>query len=323
VDRRRFINGVGFGLLSLGLAGCGLKTSENSGATEGNSVATEGNSGAIPGNKTTPAAASAYDRSKLFIAEGTEPNSLIEKGLTALGGIGLLVKKGSSVVIKPNFSVPRKPEEAATTNPLLVAAVVKQCLTAGAKEVKVIDYPFGGPTCLANSGIQAAVEAAGGQAFIINKQNFYTEVDMGGTILKKVLFSKDVLNADVLINFPILKHHMMAKVTMGLKGMMGLVWDRGYFHKTDLNQTIAELAAYRKPDLTILDATRGIIDHGPTGPGTIHEWNQVIFGVDPVGVDAYGANLFGLKPTALDYLTAAAKLGVGEIDTQKLTVVKV
>jgi len=316
MDRRQFIGGLGLGLLSLVIAGCGLKIPGNRGEIEGNS-------GEIPGNKTTPAVASPYDRSKLVIAEGTEPNSLIEKGLNALGGIGQLVKKGSSVVIKPNFSVPRKPEEAATTNPLLVAAVVKQCLTAGAKEVKVIDYPFSGPICLTNSGIKAAVEAAGGQAFNTNTQSFYTQVDMGGTILKNVLFSKDVLNADVFINFPILKHHMITKVTMGLKNMMGLVWDRGYFHSTDLNQAIAELAAFRKPDLTILDATRGIIDHGPTGPGTIHEWNQVVFGVDPVAVDAYGANLFGLKPKEINHLSAAAKLGIGEIDIQKLTVVKV
>lgn len=309
ISRRQFICGLGVGLVSLGLTGCGLNTT--------------GNRGEIAANKTATAAASTYDRSKLIVAEGIEPNSLIEKGLKALGGIDKLVKKGSSVVIKPNFSVPRKPEEAATTNPNLVAAIVKQCLTAGAKEVKVIDFPFTGPTCLNNSGIKDAVEAAGGKAFNINAKNFYKEVDMGGTILKNVLFSKDVLDADVFINFPILKHHSITKITMGLKNMMGLVWDRGYFHRTDLNQAIAELTAFRKPNLIILDATRGIINNGPTGPGTIHEWNQVVFGVDPVAVDVYGANLFGLKPTEVDYLSAAAKLGVGEIDIQKLRIEKV
>lgn len=316
MDRRKFLSGLGAGLFSLGLAGCGVKIPGNSGETRENGAET-------PGNQAMPAAAGTYDRTKLIIAEGTDPNSLIEKGFNALGGIGRLVKEGSSVVIKPNFSVPRKPEEAATTNPLLVAAVVKLCLAAGAKEVKVIDYPFGGPQCLINSGIKAAVETAGGQAFNTNAQSYYTEVDMGGTILKNVLFSKDVLDADVLINFPILKHHMMAKITMSLKNMMGLVWDRGQFHRTDLHQAIAELNAYRKPDLIILDATRGIIDHGPTGPGTIKEWNQVVFGVDPVAVDVYGANLFGLQPTEINYITAAAKLGVGEIDSQKLAIEKV
>ncbi|MDF2570141.1 MAG: hypothetical protein K0R55_1745 [Sporomusa sp.] len=264
-----------------------------------------------------------YDQGKLIISEGTDPTALIEKGFAALGGIGALVQKGATVVIKPNFSVPRKPEEAATTNPSLVAAVVKQCLAAGAKEVKVIDYPFSSPpVCLTNSGIKEAVESVGGKAYAINAQSFYTQVDTGGKVLKTALFSKDVINADVLINFPILKHHNMTKVTLGMKNMMGLVWDRGYFHRTDLMQCIAELTAFRKPHLTIVDATRGIIDNGPMGPGTIHQWNQVIFGVDPVAVDSYAATLFGVKPAEIDYITAAAQLGVGEMNLQKLTIVK-
>lgn len=321
MDRRKFIGGLGAGLLSLSLAGCGVKTLGNSGETDGNNG---GASGDAAGNKTKPVTASVYDSKKLVIAQGTDPDSLIEKGLSALGGIGLLVKKGSSVVIKPNYSVPKRPgADAITTNPLLLAALVKQCLTAGAKEVKVIDFPFGGPQCLVLSGIKDAVEKAGGKAFDIGEQNDFTEVDTGGVTLKKVMFSKDVLDADVLINFPILKHHAMTKVTMGLKGMMGLVQDRQYFHRTDLHQCIAELTAYRKPDLTILDAIKGITDRGPMGPGTIKEWNQVVFGVDPVALDAYGANLFGVKPEEIAYITAAAKLGVGEIDTQKITVQKV
>ncbi|VBB04959.1 Hypothetical protein LUCI_0165 [Lucifera butyrica] len=316
MDRRQFIIGAGCGVLSLGLAGCGLNFSEKGDDTK-KAQNSQGNQGA-------PAAASVYDRTKLIVSQGNDPNSLIEKGFAALGGISALVKKGATVVLKPNFSVPRKPEEAATTNPQLVAAVVKQCLAAGAKEVKVVDYPFQSPpVCLTNSGIKAAVEAAGGKAYAINRQNFYTQVDAGGKILKTALFSKDVLNADVFINFPILKHHSMTQLTLGMKNMMGLVWDRGYFHRTDLTQCIAELAAFRKPHLTIVDATRGIIDNGPTGPGTIHEWNQVIFGVDPVAVDTYAAILFGQKPADIGYITTAAQLGVGETDLSKITVVKV
>lgn len=174
ISRRQFICGLGVGLLSLGLTGCGLNTT--------------GNRGETTGNKSTPASASPYDRSKVIVAEGTEQNFLIKKGLKALGGIDKLVKKGSSVVIKPNFSVPGTPGSGTTTNHLLVAAVVKQCLTAGAKEVKVIDYPFSSSRCLTSSGIKEAVEGAGGKAFNINAKSFYTEVDMGGTILKNVLF---------------------------------------------------------------------------------------------------------------------------------------
>lgn len=316
MDRRQFIAGIGCGLVSLGLSGCGLNLSGKSDSQQN-----------IQGNQnkqTSPAAESVYARNKLIVAEGTDPNSLIEKGFAALGGIGALVQKGATVVLKPNFSVARKPEDAATTNPQLVAAVVKQCLAAGAKEVKVIDYPFQSPAvCLTNSGMKTAVEAAGGKAYAINSQSFYTEVNTGGQTLKTVLYSKDVMNADVFINFPILKHHSITKLTLGLKNMMGLVWDRGYFHSTDLIQCIAELAAFRRPHLTIVDATCGITNNGPTGPGTIREWNQVVFGVDPVAVDTYAATLFGIAPAEIRYITAAAKLGVGEMDLQKLAVMKV
>ncbi|HWT76391.1 MAG TPA: DUF362 domain-containing protein [Mobilitalea sp.] len=313
ITRRQFLGGVGIGLAALGLSGCGVDVKPN---------ATEPTSGAVSNAVTSaaPAVTSGPVSSALVVAQGTEPASLIEKGLAALGGIGQFVKNGDVVVIKPNFSVPRRPEEAATTNPQLVAAVVKQCLSAGAKEVRVIDFPFSGPTCLNNSGIKDAVEEAGGTAYNINEESYFQNVEMGGQILNSILFSTDVLNADVFINMPILKNHMMARVTMSMKNMMGLVWDRGYFHSSDLNQAIAELSAYRKADLIIMDAIKGIIDRGPTGPGTIKEWDQVIFGFDPVAVDAYGANLYGIDPNEIAYITAAAKLGVGEMDLSKITV---
>lgn len=315
-SRRQFLGGMAVGLVAAGLSGCGVNVRSNSG---GNQNKTPSDSTA---SSSSASASSAAANDSLLAVSGTDPVSLIEKGFSELGGIGQFVKSGNTVVIKANFSVPRKPGEAATTDPNLVAAVVKQCLSAGAKAVNVVDFPFSGPTCLVTSGIKDAVEKAGGKAYNINAQKNFQSVDMGGENLKNVLFSKDVLDADVFINMPILKNHMMTKVTMSLKNMMGLVWDRGYFHSTDLASCIAELSHYRKADLIIMDAMKGIIDHGPTGPGTIKEWNQVIFGFDPVAVDAYGANLFGLDPNDIAYIVKAAQLGVGNMDLSKITVKK-
>lgn len=303
------------GLLSLTLTGCG-------GQDQTQEVPAPGPE---PLQPAAPPKPSSYDAKRLIVAEGTDPAVLMDQGLKALGGLDVLVKPGKVVVIKPNFSVSQAPEVAATTKPVLVAALVKQCLAAGAKEVRVIDHPFmNGTVCLHTTGIKKAVEEVGGKIYVLDKANdtFYRQVDIGGRVLKKALYSRDVLEADAFINFPVLKHHVTTKITMGLKNMMGLVWDRGVFHSTDLLQSIADLAAYRKPHLTILDATRGITDNGPGGPGPIKEWNQLVFGVDPVAVDVYGARLFGISPTDLGYLTAAAQLGVGEIDPQKVTVVK-
>ena len=262
----------------------------------------------------------------MVVVNGAEPEELMERGLQAMGGIGRFVKSGQSVVIKPNFSVPRTPDQAATTNPLLVAALVKRCLGAGAKSVKVIDYPFtNSQMCLENSGIRRAAEAAGGRVFTINKLSteFYTASNAGGSVLQSIQYSKDVLEADVFISFPILKHHNGTGLTMGLKNMMGLVWDRGFFHRTDLHQTIAELAAFKRPNLVIMDAIRGITSHGPMGPGTIREYNQLIFSVDPVAADAYGAELFGMKAAEVGYIGIAAGLGVGTVNWQSLNPVRV
>jgi len=313
MKRRDFVMWTGWGLVTLGLAGCGIKN-----GAEVNQPAD---------NVPPPAPVKlTYDPKKLVISEGTDPAALLAKGFDALGGIGQILTKDAAVVIKPNFSVPRAPEVAATTKPLLVAALIKQCLAAGAKEVKVIDHPFtNSRMCLQNTGMKEAVEQAGGKIFVIDQNNntYYRKVDIGGKVLKTALYSRDVLEADVFFNFPVLKHHNTTKITMGLKNLMGLVWDRGVFHSTDLQQSIADLAAFRKPHLTILDATRGISNNGPMGPGTIREWNQLVLGTDPVAVDAYGAGLFGLDPSTLGYLTAAYQLGVGELDINKLAVVKV
>lgn len=313
MNRREFIKYSAYAGLSFSLAGCGAQPPKLSQSPVSQSQASD-----------SPTAAGG--RAKLIVVEGTEPSALIDKGLKALGGIGKFVQPGNIVAIKPNFSVPRTPDQAATTNALLVAALVKQCLIARAKEVRVIDHTFtNGQMCLENSGIRQAVTAAGGQVYVINNETdrFYRSVTMNGEILKNASYSRDVLDADVFINFPILKHHDITEVTMGLKNLMGLVWDRGIFHRLDLDKTIAELAAFKRPHLTILDATRGITANGPMGPGPIREWKQLVLSTDMLAVDAYGANLFGRKPDSIDHLKAAAKLGIGSLDWQSHELVRV
>jgi len=262
----------------------------------------------------------------LAVAEGSDPADMLARGLAALGGIGRFVQPGNTVVLKPNFRVPRTPEEASTTTPALVAAVVKTCLAAGAKAVKVIDYPFTNPViCLEKTGLKGPVAAAGGQLYTLNggRDKYFRPVQIGGKVLAAAEYSKDVLDADVFINMPILKHHVGTMLTMGMKNLMGLVWDRGFFHRTDLHRCIAETAAFKKPHLTILDALRGITANGPTGPGPIRAYNQLVLASDPGAVDAYGAALFGLKPADVEHIRIAAELGVGRMDVDKLKVTKV
>ena len=314
--RREFIQWTALGALSfVGLPACGVnKTRADVGMPQ------------RPPEPPSANPSAGLSVPTMAIANGTDPEELMERGLRAMGGIGRFVQQGQTVVIKPNFSVPRTPDQAATTNPFLVAALVKRCLAAGARSVKVIDNPFtNSQMCLENSGIRQAVESAGGKVFATNRLTgeFYLPVNAGGSVLQSMQYSRDVLEADVFISFPILKHHNGTGLTMGLKNMMGLVWDRGFFHRTDLHRTIAELSAFKKPHLVIMDAVRGITTHGPMGPGTIREYNQVVFSTDPVAADAYGAELFGLKAADIGHISIAAGLGVGTDDWKKLNPVRV
>ena len=315
MDRRQFIKTAALAGVSLTTLGCMNSAKETN----------------VAPTTTTPAATAPTAQSvpafDLTVAQGTEPASLLDRGFKALGGIDRFVKKGANVVIKPNFSVPRTPEEAATTNTIMVAALVKMCLAAGAREVKVVDQPLNSSTpvlCLDRTGIKKAVEEAGGKVFTYNGvREAFRPVNFAGKTLTNFEYVKDVLDADLFINFPILKHHRGAKLTLGMKNLMGLIWDRRYFHSSDLHQGIAELAAFRKPHLTIMDAIRGITDNGPVGPGPIREYGQVIFGTDQVAIDAYAASLFGMKPQDVGYIRIAAEMGLGQIQWEKLKIQKV
>ncbi len=320
MDRREFVQKsllAGIGVIGLSAAGCG---GDSASAPQ---VYNTSSSSSSSSNDTS---APHPEQASMVIAKGKQPLEMLRQGLNKMGGIERFVKKEQLVAIKPNFSVPRKPGSGCITSPELVAELVTQCLTAGAREVRVIDYPFTNVSmCLSESGIQPAVENAGGKLFVLNQKNDrnYYQVTLPGPVLKSVFYSRDVLDADVFINFPILKHHGSTEITLGLKNLMGLVWDRGVFHSSDLEMGIAELGAFKKPHLNIMDAVKGIIDSGPSGPGTIREYNQIVLGTDIVGVDAYSAELFGLRPDRVGYIVNAASLGAGSIDWKSLNPVEI
>ena len=310
MDRRQFIKTAALAGVSLSTLGC-------MGSSQEKSVA-------VPTASPVAPLPSAYD---LTVVQGTDPVSLMDRGFKAIGGINRYVKKDGIVVIKPNFSVPRTPEEAATTNTVMVATLVKMCLAAGAREVKVVDQPLSSSTpvmCLERTGIKRAVEEAGGKIFTYNGvKEAFRPVSFAGKTMTNFEYSKDIMDADLFINFPILKHHGGAKLTLGMKNLMGLIADRRYLPSSDLHQGIAELAAFRKPHLTILDAIRGITEKGPVGPGAIREYGQVVFGTDQVAIDAYAASMFGMKPQDVGYIRIASELGIGEINWEKLKMQKV
>lgn len=260
----------------------------------------------------------------MVVTHGEDPEQHIRQGIKALGGMERFMKSGADVIIKPNICISYHTYEyAATTNPWIVGALVKMCLEAGAKRVRVMDFPFGGSAkdSYRNSGIEEQVNAAGGEMEIMLPLK-YKELDISNTIsLKKTSVYEDILKADLLIDVPIAKNHGLAVLTLGLKNLMGTIQDRGAIHK-DFTNRLVDLATLVRPHLTVIDAIRTLMENGPTGGNLsdVKVQNTVIFSQDTVTADSYATSLFGLLPENLGYLVNAANRGLGRLDYQNVKI---
>jgi len=259
----------------------------------------------------------------LAVIKGGEPAAMAREAMKMLGGMEKLVKSGDTVVVKPNIGWNKKPEYAANTNPDLVAEIVKMCYEAGAKTVKVFDRTCNNEfDCYSASGIKKA--AAKVKAKVKYFDSFkVTEVKLEkGLALKSWPVSDEALSADVIINVPVAKHHGMAKLTLALKNLMGVIGgDRGEIHR-DYPKKIADIYMMVRPELTIIDCYRILKQHGPQGGNLedVETKKMLIASTDPVSADAYAAGLFGLEPSGLEYLVTAASAGLGEMDLSKVKI---
>jgi len=277
-----------------------------------------------------PPFAFAKEEYDLAVISG-DPASATRKALEALGGISRFVKKGQRVVLKPNMSFSRTPEFATTTHPQVVVTVAQACIEAGAQQVLVLDHTLHrAELCLERAGVREACKNIPGvHVLALQERKFFREIKIPqGKVLERVEVMKEVLDNSVLINLPVAKSHSATGVSMGIKGLMGLIWDREIFHsQVNMNQALADLATVIKPQLTLLDATRALTSGGPGGPGEVKKLNLVIAGVDPVAVDSYGVSLVpwygqNFKGRQVEHLLMAHQRGSGKIDIDQLNVFK-
>lgn len=259
------------------------------------------------------------------VTNGT-PALMARKVMEIMGGMKEFVSKGDVVVVKPNIGWDRNPEQGANTNPEVVAEVVKMCLECGARKVKVFDRSCNTASrCYENSGIKKAAEEAGAEVSYVVDAGFSKMKFSQGEALREWYMYKPAIEADMLINVPIAKHHGLSKLTLGMKNLMGIMGgDRGKIH-WKIDDNLADVANFVRPQLTILDAYRILVNNGPQGGNLrdVKEMKTIIAGKNIATVDAYGATLFDMKPTDLGYVVKANKFGLGEIDLARVNIKKV
>ena len=263
----------------------------------------------------------------ISIAKG-KPGPATRAAVELLGGMKAFIKSGNKVVIKPNMSFPNKPEAATITNPLVTKELVAMCKEAGASRIRVLDHP------LRKGNIQVTKEVLGvfkeDIVHALVKKDFYKSTPIPkGLNFKETDVMRDVLEADVLIAVPVAKSHAMTEVSLSMKGMMGLIWNRQVMHADyDLDSAIVDLCTLLKPNLVVVDAIRVLSAGGPQAGGKVIRMDTVIASKDMVAADAkmvqmcdwYGQRF---EPRQVDHIRYAHERGLGRMDVENLTVKKI
>jgi uncharacterized protein (DUF362 family) len=250
---------------------------------------------------------------RLAIASGSGPAANLRRALEALGGIESFVKPGERVALKPNCAWDRTAQQAANTDPELIGELARLCLAAGASAVTVADNSCHDPDrSFARSGIAAASREAGAS---IAHQNTSDTVllDLGGAVLGTWQVLQPIAEADRVINVPVVKHHSLPRITLGMKNWFGAIVGRRNSLHQRIHQVCAELGAAFRPTMTVVDATRVMRSGGPTGGSLdlVEAVDRVAVSTDPVAADAWGGTLFDLGPAEIGYLPIAERLGLG------------
>lgn len=259
---------------------------------------------------------------------------MVKALFAAMGGLGRFIATDlprATVVIKPNLCLPHPDIRGSITSSALIVALCEYLTENGIGKIIITDHTLqedaSDPMAFE---LSKALENLPTVKFTLaNQQRLYQPVEVNGPVLKQTEVLKTALRADFLINVATAKHHSATQVSLALKNLMGLIWDRMIFHtELDLHQAIADLARVIRPGLNIVDASRVLLTNGPTGPGALAADNRLFASLDPVALDAtvvsrYNFGGHALAPEKVAHLLAAYRNGVGEIELDKIQLHKI
>ncbi len=246
---------------------------------------------------------------------------VLRKSLDAIGGLKRFINAGDIVLLKPNAAFDRSPNLGATTHPEIISELIhmlyKDCRAA---EVRVADNPIESPAdCFAKSGIQKAVEEAGGRIYLPDGNSFQSLHTPDAVLIKDwAFFHRPFRNVNKVIGLAPVKDHNLCGASLGIKNWYGLLGGkRNQFHQ-DIHEIVSDLALMIRPTLTILDGTRVLMRNGPTGgiPSDVLLKQTIVAGTDPVAIDAWAySNLLERGRDFPEYLVKAEQKGTGKIDS--------
>lgn len=257
---------------------------------------------------------------KIYAIHGTDPAAMAGQ-LLAAAGVAEAIPSGARVSLKPNLVVGRPADGGATTHPEILAGIIEHLLEHGHKDIEIIEGSWVGDDtgrAFAVCGMNDLGKRYGVKLHDLKKDSA-TPVD---TPIGKINVCNRALNADFLINLPVLKGHCQTRMTCALKNMKGCITDaeKRRFHREGLDECIAALACALVPHVSVVDGICGDLDFEEGGNPV--RGDRMLLGADPVKLDAYVAALMGLSPLEVPYLPLAEEYGVGEMGLEEGDIVE-
>lgn len=249
------------------------------------------------------------EMSKIFEIFGNEPHEMT-KALMKAESIAEQIPKGASIALKPNLVHAGRPEDGATTHAEVLSGCMEYLRENGFTDISVIESSWvGGNTerSMKVCGYDHVCERYGVPFFDLKKDRA-VRVE---TPFRTMEIASRALEADYLIDLPVLKGHCQTRMTCALKNLKGCLPDheKRRFHTEGLHEPIAALAAALRPALVIVDSICGDLDFEEGGNPV--QTNRMMLGTDPVKIDAYGCRLMGLDLKDVSYIRLAEEWGAG------------
>jgi uncharacterized protein (DUF362 family) len=260
----------------------------------------------------------------LGVAHGDNYDLMLKMAVGAIGGIEHFIRKGDTVLIKPNVAFDRSPKLGATTNPEVLGALIKLVRAAGAAEVRVADSPIESPeNCFAKTGIADVAVRNGARLYLPSPASFeMLEVPGAKLIARWPFFAKPFRGVDKVIGVAPIKDHNLCYASMCTKNWYGLLGGRrNQFHQ-DIHNIVADLAQMMRPTFVVLDASRILMKNGPTGGdlSDVVPGHTLVAATDQIAADAFGySQLLGRKSDLPQYLYNAHARGWGEPDWRNVS----
>jgi uncharacterized protein (DUF362 family) len=256
------------------------------------------------------------EKSKVAIVKGERGHEPVFKALDLIDYKSALAG-WKKVLIKVNFITTETWDTGATTDPMVVEAIIQKL-----KNLPVEVFVVESDATMTNAdkafeatGMKEMCQRNGVECLNLRHVKDRVKIDIpNGETLKSIKVPR-IVTESAIISAAKLKTHMATKVTLGMKNMFGLLPDKfkGKFHARGISKVVVDINTVLKPALTVIDGFVAMEGRGPTD-GTPVKMDLIIAGKDVVATDATAARVMGFEPMEITHIRKAHQKGLGNID---------